>query len=1179
MILKRFAIERFGIWRNWEVNAIPCGLVVFFGPNETGKSTLLEFLRGMFFGFHPRARYAHPDSRELLGSLVLEHRGQEVTVSRRWAYGEEESVTLTIGDHGVSPEELTKTLCPVDEATFNAVFALGLEDLAYLRTLEEGKVADLLYELSLGIDRATLWRVLADFRRRLAEIESNKEVIELEEERARLLGHIAEIEHETTQFVRWRAAHRKLQSELRVLDERLCTLHREKEKCEAIFSLEPKWQEYKDIVRQLRGMGPLRQISKVALRKVYRLRKQIVSGRRTLIEWTDSLHNHEKAISELPLNTTMLEHAAEIEALRLHRDEILTCREQLAALMEQRDELLQTRSTIWHDLAARPQTPQMALSEAHSSADLEPGLDKRSTSRDWVALRRWIRRWQKITLEKRRILAKHQRHLAEQQTIEEQIRSVLEKYGAMDAQAALEERSQRLTALRRTRQLREQEISLRRRVEEITAEYRQQIARLLPSWQTWALVGSLSIPGFALVLLSLITLLGGPGSGSLGLATMVAGAAMIAAGIGGKMYGERRQRENLETLREDLEGFRRESKAISAEQQRLASEHRVAPSEIDQLLPQLEQEIRELEPVAMLQAKLAEARQQAERIAAAVQRIENQERDIAAQVWELSAPLQWPAARDADHAAQLWQIGRRLRNLDRRLTLLKGKIKEQEERVAAWQERVLRLARICGQSLEGKDALHVLDELVRDYETSLENRRRHLELERTKRLANRKIRQIKARIKRLITRYRAMLRQLGARTANELITIRENWQKAKNLQSQARSIRRELKAALVAAGVGDNAAFVATLQQAKANHRDCVAEIETTQDRLRVLQEKQGQIEAEVQRLIQSRQLDQTKLALAALEEQIQRRSQRRRELLLLAHFLERVRHRYELERQPDTLQRASLFLSQMTESRYQRIWTPITERTLLVEDTSGRSWRVEELSRGTREQLFLSLRLAIVQRSAEQGIHLPLILDDVLVNFDSQRAQAACRTLRDFAERTGQVLLLTCHDHIARLCNEMSVPVANLEMGASKGEAAHSFFSVLAPMTSRANDRGCSASPDNNEGTTGLDYAKAGVPPAEESNPVPTQTRRQRQKKTTSESKPRRTSSRSDAVQPASHEQSIPMESIAFGEANAWYAEADPYGDDLEEKPNQVASSESPSPSPALRVNNPTKQSRNRAA
>ena len=73
-------------------------------------------------------------------------------------------------------------------------------------------------------------------------------------------------------------------------------------------------------------------------------------------------------------------------------------------------------------------------------------------------------------------------------------------------------------------------------------------------------------------------------------------------------------------------------------------------------------------------------------------------------------------------------------------------------------------------------------------------------------------------------------------------------------------------------------------------------------------------------------------------------------------------------------------------------------------------------LSRGTREQLFLSLRLALVSLFARRGIKLPMILDDVLVNFDMQRAAATVDVLAEFGQQGHQLLVFTCHEHIARL-------------------------------------------------------------------------------------------------------------------------------------------------------------------
>jgi uncharacterized protein YhaN len=77
-------------------------------------------------------------------------------------------------------------------------------------------------------------------------------------------------------------------------------------------------------------------------------------------------------------------------------------------------------------------------------------------------------------------------------------------------------------------------------------------------------------------------------------------------------------------------------------------------------------------------------------------------------------------------------------------------------------------------------------------------------------------------------------------------------------------------------------------------------------------------------------------------------------------------------------------------------------------------------LSTGTREQLWLAVRLAYVRQYCEAAEPLPLVLDDVLVNFDAARARATLAVLADFATRT-QVLLLTCHAHLVELAREVA--------------------------------------------------------------------------------------------------------------------------------------------------------------
>ena len=83
------------------------------------------------------------------------------------------------------------------------------------------------------------------------------------------------------------------------------------------------------------------------------------------------------------------------------------------------------------------------------------------------------------------------------------------------------------------------------------------------------------------------------------------------------------------------------------------------------------------------------------------------------------------------------------------------------------------------------------------------------------------------------------------------------------------------------------------------------------------------------------------------------------------------------------------------------RIWTPLSDMSLRVDMATGESLPLDLLSCGTREAVFLSLRLALVADFARRGIVLPLVLDDVLVNFDHRRARAAAGVLCRFAQKT----------------------------------------------------------------------------------------------------------------------------------------------------------------------------------
>ena len=152
--------------------------------------------------------------------------------------------------------------------------------------------------------------------------------------------------------------------------------------------------------------------------------------------------------------------------------------------------------------------------------------------------------------------------------------------------------------------------------------------------------------------------------------------------------------------------------------------------------------------------------------------------------------------------------------------------------------------------------------------------------------------------------------------------------------------------------------------------------------------------------------------------------------------MLEKVCEVYETERQPETLREASAFLKQLTDGKYIRVWTPLGKNALRIDNEKNQSLPLEVLSRGTREAVFIALRLSLAAAYSRRGVTLPLVLDDVLVNFDSIRATHAAKVLRDFASLGHQVIMFTCHEHIMRIFHNIEVQVRVLPPQGQTGDA-----------------------------------------------------------------------------------------------------------------------------------------------
>ncbi len=183
-----------------------------------------------------------------------------------------------------------------------------------------------------------------------------------------------------------------------------------------------------------------------------------------------------------------------------------------------------------------------------------------------------------------------------------------------------------------------------------------------------------------------------------------------------------------------------------------------------------------------------------------------------------------------------------------------------------------------------------------------------------------------------------------------------------------------------------------------------------------------------IQQLEDSTLLTELKQEKANIEEQNKYALESYLAYSLARTCIQKTKQKYEEEKQPELIRTASEIFNHITDGKWLNISTSIEDSTLTLNPYRGLPVTPDKLSQGTREQLYLSLRLAYIKNAAKYKEALPLIMDDILVNFDTLRSTQTAKTLATFTEDScqHQILFFTCHQHIANILKE-NVPNSTL--------------------------------------------------------------------------------------------------------------------------------------------------------
>jgi uncharacterized protein YhaN len=167
---------------------------------------------------------------------------------------------------------------------------------------------------------------------------------------------------------------------------------------------------------------------------------------------------------------------------------------------------------------------------------------------------------------------------------------------------------------------------------------------------------------------------------------------------------------------------------------------------------------------------------------------------------------------------------------------------------------------------------------------------------------------------------------------------------------------------------------------------------------------------------------DQAQAVLASIRSDAERYVQ----VKLAGKILRDQIERYRRENQGPLVKRASEHFSALTLGSFDGLMTDFNEQdepVLAGIRSGGERVTVEGMSSGTRDQLYLALRLASLEKYMESAEPMPFIVDDVLVDFDDARSQAALKALAELAEKT-QVILFTHHSQVVEQAKRLQARV-----------------------------------------------------------------------------------------------------------------------------------------------------------
>lgn len=170
-------------------------------------------------------------------------------------------------------------------------------------------------------------------------------------------------------------------------------------------------------------------------------------------------------------------------------------------------------------------------------------------------------------------------------------------------------------------------------------------------------------------------------------------------------------------------------------------------------------------------------------------------------------------------------------------------------------------------------------------------------------------------------------------------------------------------------------------------------------------------------------------VALANSRQELAQLTQDYQVVRLAQAILDRALQDYQLQFQPQLQAKSEAWLSELSQGRYQEVQVSADGELALASSQDGHYHQDAYYSTGTRDLIYLSLRLALADMLAEsQELTLPLFLDDSLSSLDQDRLENALTALVSYAQNTGrQIILCTASQNMQQIAEKRDLNILEL--------------------------------------------------------------------------------------------------------------------------------------------------------